>query len=61
MHKELKEMRKTVGMTQKEFAEYFQIPKRTLEDWESGKHKMPDYLLRLMLYKLEIEKQMGRL
>lgn len=44
------------GMTQKAFAEYFRIPVRTLQDWLAGKRKMPDYLLRLMIYKLEIEK-----
>lgn len=43
------------GMTQKAFAEYFGIPIRTLQDWLAGKRKMPDYLLRLMIYKLEIE------
>lgn len=45
------------GMTQKAFAEYFGIPVRTLQDWLVGKRKMPDYLLRLMIYKLEIEKK----
>lgn len=46
----LKSLRKTADMNQREFAEYFEIPLRTLEDWESGRRKMPDYLLRLMLY-----------
>ena len=32
----LKEARKQTGMTQKQFAEYFRIPYRTLEDWERG-------------------------
>ena len=49
-------MRKECGMKQKEFAEYFGIPVRTLQDWERGVRHMPDYLLRLMIYKLEIEK-----
>lgn len=48
---------KATGMTQKAFAEYFGIPVRTLQDWLAGKRKMPDYLLRLMIYKLEIEKK----
>ena len=30
----LKEARKQTGMTQKQFAAYFRIPYRTLEDWE---------------------------
>lgn len=45
------------GMTQKEFANYFGIPYRTVQDWFAGRRKMPEYVLRLMLYKLEIEKK----
>lgn len=44
------------AMNWKEFAAYFQIPYRTVQDWERGNRKMPDYLLRLMEYKLRIEK-----
>ena len=44
-------LRTTTGMTRKEFCEYFEIPYRTLQDWELGSRKMPDYLLRLMAYK----------
>lgn len=51
----LKSLRKTASMNQREFAEYFEIPLRTLEDWESGRRKMPDYLLRLMLYYVRIQ------
>lgn len=31
-----KELRKASGMTQKAFADYFHIPKRTIENWEHG-------------------------
>lgn len=44
------------GMTQKQFAEYFRIPYRTLEDWERGVRHIAEYLLRLMIYRLEMEK-----
>lgn len=50
------ELRTSTGMTRKEFCEYFEIPYRTLQDWELGNRKMPDYLLRLMAYKVEMEK-----
>ena len=50
------ELRNSTGMSRKEFCAYFEIPYRTLQDWELGKRKMPDYLLRLMAYKLEMEK-----
>lgn len=39
-------------MTQKEFSEYFEIPKRTIESWDMGARKCPEYLLKLMEYKL---------
>ena len=55
----LKSMRKEANMTQKDFAEYFGIPIRTVEDWERGVRHMPDYVLRLFVYKLEIEKMIS--
>lgn len=50
------ELRNQTGMSRKEFCAYFEIPYRTLQDWELGNRKMPDYLLRLMAYKIEMEK-----
>ena len=43
------------GMNWIQFAAYFDIPYRTMQDWERGNRKMPDYLLRLMEYKLMVE------
>ena len=51
----IKELRTKSGMTQKAFAEYFSIPKRTIEEWEGERRKCADYLLNLMQYKLEKE------
>ena len=48
-------LREETGMNRREFAEYFGIPYRTIQDWELGNRKMPDYLLRLMAYKYRIE------
>lgn len=53
--KKLIELRKSTGMTRREFCEYFGIPYRTMQDWELGNRKMPDYLLRLMIYKINID------
>lgn len=52
----LRNARQQMGVNQQEFAAYFGIPQRTLVDWEREERKMPDYLLRLMMYKLEMEK-----
>lgn len=51
-----KELRQQSGMTQKAFAEYFGIPLRTIENWERCVNKCPQYLLDLMEYKLNNEK-----
>ena len=56
----LKELRQLSGMTQKEFAEYFGIPKRNVEDWERGIYPMKPYLLDLMQYKLEKENKIKK-
>lgn len=52
-----KELRIASGMSQRLFAEYFGIPKRTVENWEAGVNKCPDYLLNLMKYKLDNENE----
>lgn len=50
-----KELREGSGMSQREFAEYFGIPLRTIENWSGAVNKCPAYLLDLMRYKLENE------
>lgn len=47
-----KELREQSEMTRKQFVEYFGIPYRTIQDWELGNRKCPEYLLELMKYKL---------
>ena len=48
---ELHILRNEIGLNRKEFAIEYGIPLRTIEDWEHGKRKMPDYLLRLLAYR----------
>lgn len=48
-------LRDESGMSRREFAEYFEIPYRTVQDWELGNRRMPLYLFKLMKYKLEHE------
>ena len=57
---ELLELRQSTGMNRREFAEYFEIPYRTVQEWELGHRKMPDYLLRLMAYKVQLEALMKK-
>ena len=48
-------LRKSTGMNRKEFCAYFGIPYRTVTEWERGTRKMPDYVLRLLAYRIAME------
>ena len=56
----LVELRKSTGMNRRQFSDYFGIPYRTVQDWELGNRHMPDYLFRLMVYRVEMEKSQGK-
>lgn len=51
----IKELRTQLGMTQKAFAEYLNIPRRTIEEWEAERRTPPVYVLELIEYKLRKE------
>ena len=48
----IKELRTMAGFKQKQFAELFEIPVRTLQDWELGNARCPEYLRKLVAYKI---------
>ena len=48
-------IREKSGMNRKDFAEWLGIPYRTISDWERGERKMPDYVMRLIAYKVRME------
>lgn len=52
---QLKAIREKAGMNRKDFAEWLGIPYRTISDWEHSERKMPDYVLRLIAYKVRME------
>lgn len=54
-------VREQSGMNRKEFAEWLAIPYRTMQDWELGTAQVPEYLLRLIAYKVQIEKERGNI
>ncbi|MBQ7076707.1 MAG: XRE family transcriptional regulator [Lachnospiraceae bacterium] len=43
-----KSIRKQSGMNRKDFAEWLEIPYRTMQEWELGRRTMPDYVLKLI-------------
>lgn len=44
----IKEMRALTGLSQRKFAEMYDIPVRTLENWEAGTRVPPEYVLKLL-------------
>ena len=56
--KEVKELLEKRGMNRREFSDYYGIPYRTVQDWEAEKRELPEYLLRLMKYRAEVEDMM---
>lgn len=53
----IKEARKAAGMTQQSLADLLGIPKRTIEDWDSGKHRPPEYVERLIVDRINMERE----
>ena len=51
----IKELRKSTGMNRKEFCKYFQIPYRTVTEWELDNRHAPEYVLRLLEYYIQNE------
>lgn len=52
-------LRELTGMSRKDFAAYFEIPYRTVEDWENKKSTCSSYLYKLMLYRVKMEFMIG--
>ena len=44
----IREMRAELGDTQSEFADRYRIPFRTIQNWETGVRKPPEYIVRLL-------------
>lgn len=51
----IREMRKSLGITQGEFASRYNIPFRTIQNWESGVRTPPDYVVRLLEYQIRLD------
>ena len=51
----MKQLRNITGFNRAEFARQQGIPLRTIEEWEAGRRKMPEYVLRLLAYKIQLE------
>ena len=49
----VREVRVYAGLTQAKMSELLGIPKRTIENWETGSRKCPEWAERLVVEKLE--------
>ena len=53
----IKEARIAAGLSRAEMSRRFEIPIRTLEDWDNGKRTPPPYVEKLIIEKLETMKK----
>jgi DNA-binding transcriptional regulator YiaG len=53
--KKIKELRESTGMNRREFCDYFDIPYRTVTEWERDNRHAPEYVLRLLEYYIRME------
>lgn len=51
----IKEMRIELGETQSEFAARYNIPFRTIQNWESGVRKPPEYIMELLEQRIKTD------
>lgn len=52
----VKKLRAQTGLSQRAFSDYFNIPFRTLQDWEQGRRTPPDYVVSMMERIIKLEK-----
>ena len=60
LSEKIRALRAETGFNRKQFAEHFQIPLRTVEEWEEGRRKPPEYIPRLIKYQILYEQQFGK-
>lgn len=54
---QIKELREQVGLSQSKFAALFKIPVHTLQQWEQGLRKPPEYIIYMIEKILLLEKE----
>ena len=50
---DIRGMRMRLGDTQSEFAARYHIPRRTIQNWETGARKPPEYIISLLEYRIQ--------
>ena len=60
LSEKIRALRAETGLNRKQFEEHFQIQLRTVEEWEAGRRKPPEYIPRLIKYQILYEQQFGK-
>lgn len=55
----IKEARLVAGLSRAEMSRRFEIPLRTIEEWEAERRTPPKYVEKLIIEKLETMKERG--
>lgn len=58
---DVKELREKHRLSRAQFCDLFGIPYRTLQSWEIGERRCPQYVLRMMETLLELGERRGAL
>lgn len=53
----IKELRRETGLSQKKFADKFEIPVASLQNWETGRTAPPPYIIFMIKQILQFEKE----
>lgn len=56
----IRKIREQTGLSRKDFSIHIGIPLRTIEDWEAGRRRPPEYIPRLIEYQLKYEEMIGK-
>lgn len=57
----MRELRESTGLSRKDFCEKFEIPYRTMTEWELGHRNAPPYVLRLLTYYIKMQNELAEL
>ena len=56
----IRKIREQTGLSRKDFSIHIGIPLRTIEDWEAGRRRPPEYIPRLIEYQIKYEKMIEK-
>ena len=52
--KQIRAIRARTGLSQEAFSRVYEIPRRTIQDWEAGRRNPPPYMITMLARIIEI-------